>query len=68
MMFTLGERTYSPSTVSMSRDSCGAVLPIATMFSTSGVEILPSGRTGIVTDSSGLRHTNTCNTSPGPMM
>src|SRR5256885_551699 len=68
MMLTFGERTYSASTPSMSRASCGGVLPTATMFSTSGVEILPSGRTGTGTDSSGLRHTNTSRASPGPMM
>ena len=68
IMFTCGVRTYSASTFSISRASCEGVLPTATMSSTSGVEILPSGRTGTVTDSSGLRQTNTCKVSPGPMM
>src|SRR4030095_5280338 len=66
-MFTCGARTYSASTFSISRASCEDVLPTATMSSTSGVDILPSGRTGTVTDSSGLRQTNTCTVSPGPI-
>src|SRR5690606_26458150 len=44
------------------------VFPTATMSSTSGDDTLPSGRTGTDTESSGLRHTNICNVSPGPMM
>jgi hypothetical protein len=33
----------------------------------SGTEIFPSGLTGAVTDSSGLRHTDICNLSSAPM-
>src|SRR5476649_183446 len=68
MTLTWGDFTYSPSTFSTSRASCVGVLPTATISSTSGVEILPSGRTGTVDDSSALRQTNTCKLSPGPMM
>ena len=63
---TCGDLTYSDSTFSISRASCEGLLPTATMSSTNGVEIFPSGRTGTVTVSSGLRQTNTCKTSPGP--
>src|SRR5665213_2656656 len=68
MTLTCGDLTYSPSTFSMSRASCVGVLPTATISSTNGVEILPSGRTGTLEDSSALRQTNTCRLSPGPMM
>ena len=51
----------------MSRASCDGVLPTATMASTKGVEILPSGLTGTVVDSSSFWKTYTCNESPGPM-
>src|SRR4051812_21654331 len=68
MTLICGERTYSPRTFSISRASTDGVLPTATMSSTSGVEILPSGRTGTVAVSSGLRQTNTWRVSPGPMM
>jgi hypothetical protein len=59
---------YSASFVSMSRASSEGVLPTATMSSISGVDTLPSGRTGTDTDNSGLRQTNTWIVSPGPMM
>ena len=40
---------------------------MAIMSSTNGVEIRPSGLTGTVIDSSGLRQTNIFNESPGPI-
>ena len=43
------------------------VLPIATTSSTSGIERRPSGRTGTVTVSSGLRQTKMFRLSPGPI-
>mgnify|MGYP006150041207 CR=1 FL=1 len=43
------------------------VRPPATTSPTSGTEIMPSGRTGEVTPSSGLRHTTTCTTSSTPI-
>jgi hypothetical protein len=42
-------------------------LPTATMSSTNGVEIFPSGRTGTVTESYSFSNTNTCKLSPVPM-
>src|SRR5688572_2837057 len=67
MMFTVGERMYSASVFSMSRASSLGVLPAACMFSISGVEISPSGRTGTVTLRSGWLNTNTLSWSPEPM-
>ena len=67
IMFTCGLRMYSDSAFSISRASWDEVLPTATRSSTSGVEILPSGRTGTVTESSGLRQTKIWIESPGPM-
>ena len=52
----------------MSLASWVEVLPTACMSSTRGVLILPSGRTGMVADTSGLRQTKICKVSPGPMM
>src|SRR5689334_12350275 len=40
---------------------------MATTSSTSGIETRPSGRTGTVTVSSGLRHTKMLRLSPGPI-
>ncbi len=54
MMFTFGLRTYSDNTFSICRASSTGVLPTAVMFSASGVEILPSGRTGTVVDKIGV--------------
>src|SRR5207248_747404 len=60
-------RMYLPSRCSYSRAREVGVLPIATTSSTSGIETRPSGRTGTVTVSSGLRHTKIFRLSPGPM-
>jgi len=58
---------YFPSRCSYSRASSVGVLLIATTSSTSGIETRPSGRTGTVTVSSGLRQTKMFRLSPGPM-
>ena len=58
---------YLESAFSTSRASAVGVLPSAARSSTSGVEILPSGRTGTVIDSSGLRHTMMLTVSSGPI-
>src|SRR5690349_21687825 len=55
------------SAASMSRASWVDVLPAAGRSSTSGVVILPSGRTGTDIDTSGLRHTMILIASPGPI-
>jgi len=64
---TTGSRMYLVSAFSMSRSSSVGVLPIATMSSTSGVVIFPSGRTGTMIDRSALRQTITLIVSSGPM-
>ena len=51
----------------MSRASAVGVLPCAGRSSTSGVVILPSGRTGTAIDSSGLRQTMMLTVSSGPI-
>ena len=65
---TTGSRTYFSSCFSMSRATCTGVLPCACSSSTSGVDTLPSGRTGTDIDSSGLRDTMMFSESPAPMM
>ncbi len=64
---TFGDLMYSDKDFSMSRASWDGVLPTATMSSTSGVEILPSGRTGSVAVNSSFWNTETFKVSPGPM-
>src|SRR5262252_10093341 len=64
---TSGSLMYFAKRISYSRASAVGVLPIATTSSTSGIETRPSGRTGTVTVSSGLRHTKMFRLSPGPM-
>ena len=68
MTVTTGSRTYFSSFFSISRAIWTEVLPCATSSSISGVENLPSGRTGTDIDSSGLRQTMMLMLSPGPMM
>ena len=63
---TTGSRTSADKAFSTSCAICLADLPCTTMSDTSGDEILPSGRTGTVIDSSGLRHTEMLSVSPGP--
>src|SRR6267142_277037 len=58
---------YFESRSSNSRASVVGDLPIATTSSTSGIESLPSGRTGTVSVSSGLRQTKMFRASPGPI-
>ncbi len=65
---TTGSRMYLPSDFSMSRASAVGVLPSAGRSSTSGVVTFPSGRTGTVIESSGLRQTMMFTESSGPMM
>src|SRR5437660_513750 len=48
--------------------SCSGVSPAAWMSSSSGIEILPSGRTGSVRDIVSFFQTDTCKRSSGPMM
>src|SRR5215471_13948683 len=67
MTVTSGSLMYFASRFSYSRASDVGVLPIATTSSTSGIETRPSGRTGIVTVSSGLRQTKILRLLPGPM-
>src|SRR5271165_4971324 len=67
MTVTSGSRMYLPSRCSYSRARAVGVLPIATTSSTSGIETRPSGRTGTVTVSSGLRQTKMFKLSPGPI-
>src|SRR6267378_4709581 len=64
---TSGSLTYFESRSSNSRASVVGDLPIATTSSTSGIESLPSGRTGTVSVSSGLRQTKMFRASPGPI-
>ncbi len=64
---TTGSRMYLTSAFSMSRSSSVGVLPSASRSSISGVVIRPSGRTGTLSDNSGLRQTMTLTTSDGPM-
>src|SRR5690348_2296048 len=64
----------------MSRANSVGVLPAATMSSTKGREMRPSGRTGTpvepadcdddveLVEISGLRQTNTCSVSPIPIL
>jgi len=51
----------------MSFETSAGVRPPAATSPTSGTEIMPSGRTGTVMPSSGLRHTDTCTMSSTPM-
>src|SRR5215469_6909238 len=67
MTVTSGSLMYFANRFSYSRASAVGVLPIATTSSTSGIETRPSGRTGTVTVSSGLRHTKIFRLSPGPI-
>ena len=67
MTVTSGSLMYFARRCSYSRASAVGVLPIATTSSTSGIETRPSGRTGTVTVSSGLRHTKISRPSPGPI-
>src|SRR4051794_12014234 len=64
---TFGSVIYLASRFSTSRASSAGVFPVAMTSWTSGIERRPSGRTGTVTDSSGLRQTKTLSTSPGPI-
>ena len=65
---TVGLRTNSASATSRSLASWGGVLPAAGTPEISGVEIMPSGRTGTVTVNSGWFQTNICSVSPGPIL
>src|SRR6266851_351506 len=67
MTVTSGSLMYFASRCSNSRARAVGVLPIATTSSTSGIESLPSGRTGTVRVSSGLRQTKIFKLSPGPI-
>src|ERR1700730_7766336 len=67
MTVTSGSLTYFESLSSNSRASVVGDLPIATTSSTSGIDSLPSGRTGTVSVSSGLRQTKIFRLSPGPI-
>jgi hypothetical protein len=67
MTVTTGSRTKVASFFSISRATAVEVLPWATSSSTSGAEILPSGRTGTDSDNSGLRQTMMLSVSPAPM-
>src|ERR1051326_8420474 len=64
---TIGFVTYFDSRFSTSRASIVGVWPTATISSTSGIEIRPSGRTGAAIDNSGLRQTKISSESPGPI-
>src|SRR5580704_3084510 len=64
---TSGDVTYRDSFFAISCASSAGVFPTATISSTSGIEMRPSGRTGTSIDSSGLRHTNIDSLSPGPI-
>jgi iron-sulfur cluster assembly accessory protein len=61
------ERAKADDDLVISRDSAVGVLPSAGRSSTSGVVILPSGRTGTERDSSGLRQTIMLTVSSGPI-
>src|SRR5260370_41979690 len=67
MTVTSGSLMYVASRCTNSRARVVGVLPIATTSSTSGIESLPSGRTGTVRVSSGLRQTKIFKLSPGPI-
>ena len=67
MTVTTGSRMYFSSAFSMSRASAVESLPSAGRSSTSGVVMRPSGRTGTLIESSGLRQTMMFTVSSGPM-
>ena len=67
MTATLGSRMYSASRFLMVSATSLGVYPPAATSPMIGTEILPSGLTGAVTDSSGFRHTVTCTRSSTPM-
>jgi hypothetical protein len=67
MTVTTGCWINLPKACSISRASWVEVLPLAAKSSTSGVVILPSGRTATVSDTSGLRQTMMLTESPGPI-
>src|SRR5687767_3900677 len=64
---TSGLGMNSPSAVEILSRSCIAVRPEAWMSCRSGIEILPSGRTGATRESVSFFQTVICRMSPGPM-
>ena len=68
MTVTTGSCMYLASECSRSLAKTEGVFPAACMSETSGVDILPSGRTGMISESSGLCQTTILTLSPGPIM
>src|SRR6266545_3240214 len=68
MTDTSGEEMYLASLLARSSLSCFGVRPAACTSSSSGSEILPSGRTGTVRLIPALFHTVTSRRSPGPIV
>ena len=64
---TRGSAMYFFSFSVIESFNCNGVSPAAITSFNSGIEILPSGRTGSVSDRSGSFHTEMCSVSSAPI-